>query len=164
MADLTRVRRWAEALIDLHLDSGWTFAFDNAKKRAGLCNFTAKRITVSRYLASRYEDDEVHQILLHEVGHALAGPRAGHGPKWKAIARDLGYDGKRTHDGEIANELAPWVGTCPSGHIHYRYRKPTRALACGLCGRGFNRDHLIDWTSREITAAARRRAAASAGL
>ncbi|MDY7542533.1 MULTISPECIES: SprT-like domain-containing protein [unclassified Cryobacterium] len=164
MADLTRVRCWAEALIDLHLDAGWTFAFDNAKKRAGLCNFTAKRITVSRYLASRYEDDEVHQILLHEVGHALAGPRAGHGPKWKAIARDLGYDGKRTHDGEIANELAPWVGTCPAGHIHYRYRRPTRALACGLCGRGFSRDHLIDWRSREITAAVRRRAAASAGL
>ncbi|MEC5151173.1 SprT-like domain-containing protein [Cryobacterium sp. GrIS_2_6] len=164
MADLTRVRRWAEALIDLHLDAGWTFAFDNAKKRAGLCNFTAKRITVSRYLASGYEDDEVHQILLHEVGHALAGPRAGHGPKWKSIARDLGYDGKRTHDGEIANELAPWVGVCPAGHIHYRYRRPTHALACGLCGRGFNSDHLVTWTSREITAAARRRAAASAGL
>jgi len=162
MADLDRVRRWADALIVLHLDPSWTFAFDNAKKRAGLCNYTVRRITVSRYLAARYEDDEVHQILLHEVAHALAGPRAGHGPKWKAIADSLGYDGKRTHDGEIADELAPWVGVCPAGHTHFRYRKPTRAFACGLCGRGFNRAHLIEWTRREITAAARRRAAAAA--
>ena len=47
MADLERVRRWAEALIVLHLDAAeWSFALDNAKKRAGLCNKTAKRITV----------------------------------------------------------------------------------------------------------------------
>ena len=32
-----RVRRWADALIALHLDpSVWTFDFDNAKTRAGL--------------------------------------------------------------------------------------------------------------------------------
>ncbi len=163
MADLDRVTRWADALIALHLDPAWTFGFDNAKKRAGLCNFNTKHITVSRYLAARYEDDETHQILLHEVAHALAGPRAGHGPLWKSIAKDLGYDGKRTHDGEIADELAPWIGTCPSGHVHYRYRQPTRALACGLCGRSFNRAHLIDWNQRVITAAVRRRAASAAG-
>ncbi len=81
MADLERVRRWAEALIVLHLDPAtWSFGFDNAKKRAGLCNYTAKHISVSRYLAARYDDDEIHQILLHEVAHAMAGPRAGHGP------------------------------------------------------------------------------------
>jgi predicted SprT family Zn-dependent metalloprotease len=162
MADLARVRRWADALIALHLDPSWTFDFDNAKKRAGLCNFTLKRITVSRYLAARYGDDEIHQILLHEVAHALAGARAGHGPTWRSVAAGLGYDGKRTHDGEIADDLAPWVGTCPAGHTHYRYRRPTRPLACGLCGRGFTAAHVITWIRREISPAARRRAAANA--
>lgn len=163
MADLDRVRVWADALIALHLDRSWSFGYDNAKKRAGLCNFTDKHITVSRYLAARYDDDEIHQILLHEVAHALAGPRAGHGPRWKVVAANIGYDGKRTHDGEIADELAPWVGICPAGHTHYRYRQPTRPLACGLCGRGFSAAHLITWSRREITAAARRRAAAATG-
>jgi predicted SprT family Zn-dependent metalloprotease len=162
MSDLKRVRHWADALIALHLDPSWTFDFDNAKKRAGLCNFTVKKITVSRYLAARYGDDEIHQILLHEVAHAMAGARAGHGPVWRGVAASLGYDGKRTHDGEIADDLAPWVGTCSAGHTHYRYRKPTRPLACGLCGRGFTAAHVITWTRREITAAARRQAAANA--
>ena len=68
--------------------SVWTFGFDNAKTRAGLCDYSAKRITVSRYLAVRYGDDEIHQILLHEVAHALAGSRAGHGPRWRSELRD----------------------------------------------------------------------------
>lgn len=150
MAELPRVRRWADALIALHLDPGWTFAFDSAKTRAGLCNYTSKTISVSRYLASRYDDDEIHQVLLHEVAHAIAGTRAGHGQKWKAIAADLGYEGKRLHDGEIANELAPWVGSCPAGHVHYRYRRPTRALACGRCSRRFDAANAIDWTQRTV--------------
>ncbi|MEP6482160.1 MAG: SprT-like domain-containing protein [Rhodoglobus sp.] len=151
MADLPRVRIWAHALIALHLDASWSFAFDNAKTRAGLCNYTDKRISVSKYLAARYEDDEIHQVLLHEVAHAMAGTRAGHGPKWKAIAKELGYEGKRLHDGAVANEFAPWVGTCPAGHLHYRYRKPARALACGQCSKKFDAAHLIVWRQRAVS-------------
>ncbi len=150
MAELNRVRVWADALIALHLDSSWSFGFDSAKTRAGLCNYTDRRITVSRYLASRYDDDEIHQVLLHEVAHAIAGSRSGHGPRWKAIAADLGYEGKRLHDGEIADELAPWVGTCPAGHAHYRYRRPTRPLSCGKCSRRFDLKNVITWQERRV--------------
>jgi predicted SprT family Zn-dependent metalloprotease len=157
VSDLERVRTWAEALIALHLDRRvWSFGFDNAKTRAGLCSFDKHRITVSRYLAGRYEDDEIHQVLLHEIAHALAGPRAGHGAKWRSIAKSLGYDGKRTHDGEIAHEFAPWVGTCPAGHVHYRYKRPTRELACGRCARNFDPANAISWHQRNVSAAARR--------
>ena len=148
MAELDRVRTWAHALIELHLDASWSFGFDNAKTRAGLCNYTHKRISVSRYLAARYEDDEIHQVLLHEVAHAMAGTRAGHGPRWKAVAAGLGYEGNRLHGGAIASELAPWVGTCPAGHVHYRYRRPARTLACGKCSRRFDAAHVISWVAR----------------
>jgi len=163
MAELERVRRWADALIALHLDPAvWSFGFDNAKTRAGQCDFGAKRITVSRYLAARYEDDEIHQVLLHEVAHALAGPKAGHGARWRNVARDLGFEGGRLHDGERADELAPWVGVCPRGHTHYRYRRPARSLACGLCSRRFDAAHVITWTRRTVTASVRRAAAQGA--
>jgi predicted SprT family Zn-dependent metalloprotease len=151
MADPDRVRHWAEALIRLHLDDSWTFAFDNARTRAGLCSYDRKRISVSRLLAARYEDDEIHQVLLHEVAHALAGARAGHGPRWKAIARDLGYEGKRLHDGAIADDLAPWVGHCPGGHVHYRYRRPTRVVSCAKCSRRFDPRYQIAWRKRVPT-------------
>ncbi len=149
MADLVRVRRWADALIALHLDATeWSFGFDNAKTRAGQCNYTRKRITVSRYLAARFDDDEIHQVLLHEVAHAIAGPGTGHGALWKRIARELGYVGKRTHDSEGATEFAPWVGTCPAGHVHYRYRRPTKPMSCGKCSRRFEAANAISWVNR----------------
>jgi len=148
VAELERVRRWAEALIGLHLDASWGFGFDSAKTRAGLCDYTRRRISVSRHLAARYDDDEIHQVLLHEVAHALAGPQAKHGPRWRAVARDLGYAGGRLHQGRIADELAPWVGRCPGGHTHYRYRRPERQLACGRCSRRFDPAFVISWTKR----------------
>ncbi len=157
MAELARVRTWADALIRMHLDDSWTFVFDNAKTRAGLCNFTKKQISVSRHIALRSEDDDIHQVLLHEVAHAIAGPKAGHGAAWKRIAAELGYEGGRTHDGPIAFELAPWVGTCPNGHVTYRYRKPTRVSSCGVCSRRFDPALRIDWRPRDEHAAARGR-------
>ena len=158
MAELDRVRVWGEALITLHLDDSWSFGFDNAKRRAGQCDYTKKRITVSRYLAARFDDDEIHQVLLHEVAHALAGHTAAHGPSWKRIARDLGYVGGTTHHGETAVELAPWIGTCPAGHLAYRHRRPTRSASCVKCAPRYDRRHLFVWEKREITAADRRAA------
>lgn len=152
MADLDRVRTWADALIRLHLDTSWSFAFDNARTRAGLCSYDKKRISVSRLLAARYDDDEIHQVLLHEVAHALAGAGAGHGPRWKKISRDLGYEGKRLHGGAIADELAPWIGECPNGHVHYRYKQPTRVVSCAKCSRRFDTRFQISWQKRSTAA------------
>lgn len=155
MSELHRVRDWAEALIRLHLDESWTFGFDNAKRRAGLCDYSRKRISLSRYLAARYDDDTNHQTLLHEVAHALAGPRAGHGPRWKAIARELGYVGGTTHKGETASGFAPWVGACPAGHVSYRHRRPSRPTSCAKCAPRYDERHLLTWTRRTISAATR---------
>lgn len=153
------MRVWADALIAHHLDPSWTFGFDNAKRRAGLCDYTHRRISVSRYLAARYDDDTNHQTLLHEVAHAIAGPGAGHGPAWKRVARELGYVGGTTHRGETATELAPWVGTCPAGHTAYRHRRPTRPMSCVQCAPRFDPRHQFQWQRREITAATRLAAA-----
>lgn len=158
MSDPHELRRTAEDLIARHLDATWTFAFDNAKRRAGACDYTRRRITVSRYLSARYDDESNRQTLLHEVAHALAGARAGHGAAWKRIARSLGYTGGVTHHGETATDLAPWVGVCPAGHVAYRHRAATRATSCARCSRTFDERFLLVWTRREITPAVRRAA------
>lgn len=158
MTDLHAVRFAAEALMASHLDASWTFAFDNAKRRAGACDYTRKRITLSRYLSARYDDETNRQTILHEIAHALAGSDAGHGAHWKRIARDLGYTGGTTHHGETATELAPWVGTCPAGHVAYRHRRATRQTSCARCSAAFDARFLFTWERREISAAVRRAA------
>ncbi|GAA3594465.1 SprT-like domain-containing protein [Agrococcus terreus] len=148
MAELDRVERWAEALIRLHLDDTWSFGFDRAVKRAGLTDFTARRITVSKHLAARWDDDEVHQTLLHEVAHAMVGPGEGHGRRWLRTARELGYVGGRTHQGEIAAERAGWVGRCPGGHEHVRFRAPRGRYACRPCSKGAPQAVEVRWERR----------------
>lgn len=147
MAELERVQVWADALIRLHLTGdSWSFRFDHAKTRFGQCDHRNKTITISRYLASSAADDDVHQVLLHEVAHAIAGPRAGHGPRWREVARDLGYDGGRTHNAPAATEHARWRGVCPAGHEIIRFRKPSRQTSCAHCAPRFSPDHLIAWS------------------
>jgi hypothetical protein len=34
--------------------------------------------------------------------------------------------------------------------VHYRYRRPTRALACGKCSRRFDPANAIDWNQRSV--------------
>ena len=148
MSDLQAVRREAESLIAAHLDATWSFAFDNAKRRAGACDYTRKRITVSRYLAARFDDEANRQVLLHEVAHALAGQGAGHGAAWKRTAAELGYVGSRLYDGPAPTELAPWVGECPAGHLAYRHRRPPQLSSCSKCSPRFDRRYLIRWERR----------------
>ena len=143
------IRALAEAKMAEHLDmQQWKFGFDSAKRRAGLCNYTNQTITVSRYLVDIHTVDETMQVVLHEIAHALCGKRAGHTKTWLKQAKAIGYRAERFSGKEIAEETAPWVGACPAGHEHFRYRQPTRALACGLCDRGFRRANLIVWQAR----------------
>lgn len=149
MAELTRVQVWADALIRLHLDPAeWRFTFDYAKTRFGLCDHSRKQISVSRYLAVNADDDEVHQVLLHEVAHAIVGPRAGHGAEWKRVAREIGYIGGRTHSSPAATEKARWLGVCPAGHEIIRFRRPNKSTSCATCSPQFNRAYLITWHDR----------------
>lgn len=149
------IRALAERKMAEHIDlENWQFGFDSAKRRAGLCNYTTKTITISRYLADIHSIDETMQVVLHEVAHAMCGKREGHNKKWLATAKSIGYRAERFTGTEIARETATWVGTCKKGHTHYRYRQPSRPLACGLCGRGFSRSNLIVWQHRDELPAA----------
>ena len=136
----------ALALMKQHLDvSRWAFGWDNAKRRAGLCNYTECKISISKYLVMAHSVDESLQVVLHEIAHALSGKKEGHGKKWLDTAKSIGYRAERFTGTEIAREVAPWRGQCPVGHEHYRYRKPTRPLSCGVCSRSFSAASLITW-------------------
>jgi RimJ/RimL family protein N-acetyltransferase/predicted SprT family Zn-dependent metalloprotease len=136
----------ALALMKQHLDvSRWSFGWDNAKRRAGLCNYTESKISISKYLVMAHSVDESLQVVLHEIAHALSGKKEGHGKKWLATAKSIGYRAERFTGTEIAREVAPWRGQCPVGHEHFRYRKPTRPLSCGVCSRSFSAASLITW-------------------
>jgi hypothetical protein len=97
---LAWTRQRAEQLIEQQLGPQWSFAFDRARTRVGCCHFQAHRITLSRHLLPQLSPLEAEQAILHELAHALSGPRAGHGPQWRQAAAGLGY---RLVDKDVAH-------------------------------------------------------------
>ena len=143
--ELTGVRELARGLMDEHGLHRWTLRFDSAKRRAGLCRYDTRVISLSRPLTALYSAEEVRETVLHEIAHAIAGPSAGHGPRWRRVAVEIGASGSRCVDADAPTVPAPWVGRCPAGHTHQRFRRPIRPMSCSRCRAGFSVEHLIRW-------------------
>jgi predicted SprT family Zn-dependent metalloprotease len=149
MSDLVWVSAKATELLALHgLAGSWHFDWDRATTRLGQCDHRRKRITVSKHLTQKATDDDVEQVLLHEIAHALAGVSEGHGAKWRSLSQAIGYRGGRTHHLAPAHELAKWRGQCPAGHEVIRFRRPATTTSCAKCNPIFDRNHIIVWSQR----------------
>ena len=141
-----QVNQLAQQLFQQHGLVNYSFGFDRAIRRAGLCNYSQKRITISRHLVEAGDMHVVEQVLLHEIAHALTGQAAGHGRIWKAKASELGYLHQRIDGTPLAKQVAKYKGVCTGGHEHFRSRQPARMLSCKLCAPSFSRRYLITWS------------------
>jgi predicted SprT family Zn-dependent metalloprotease len=118
---------------------GWTFGLANTKRRLGVCKYRKKRIEIAEYYAQNSPQESVLDTLLHEIAHALAGPKAGHGPAWKAIAVRIGAT-PRACDNSHSAVVKPgdWQATCSAcKKVFHRYKRP-RSLTgyrCRCAGR-----------------------------
>lgn len=124
--ELRDARKIVVDLMEKHglIEKGWIFAYDRAQQRLGQTNYTLKRITISRYMASHADKEKIEQIALHEIAHALVGPRVkAHGTEWKTMAASIGYTGKRTLRNPYAEaqrqkvKVAAAMATPPQGTI-----------------------------------------------
>ena len=141
------VTELAQELFQKHGLVNYSFGLDRAIRRAGLCNYSQRRITISKHLVATGDLALVEQVLLHEIAHALTGQGAGHGKIWRAKASEIGYLHQRIDGNELARSTANWRGVCPGGHEHFRSRKPSRPLSCKHCAPSFSRRYLITWQS-----------------
>ena len=130
---------------------GWNFEFDRSKKRFGCCKFGRRVITLSRELTLLNDEANVLDTIRHEIAHALAGYKAGHGPEWVRKAREIGCVGKRCYGSEVVRPEAKYTHYCPNcGVGHARHRKTRTVTACRYCcdeyaGGKFDYRFLLKW-------------------
>ncbi|MEO7060188.1 MAG: SprT family zinc-dependent metalloprotease [Lapillicoccus sp.] len=136
----------ARALLDTHGLTSWSVEWDSAKTRAGICRFQTQTIGLSAPLTRLHDEPEVRDTILHEIAHALAGPQAKHGPRWRQVARSIGCTGRRCVSDEAARIAGSWVGVCPDGHGVTRHRAPARVMTCSECSPCFDLRHLFTWS------------------
>lgn len=151
--DLTGFRESALMAMRQHELDDWSFQWDRAKARAGQCRFKQRVISMSRPLAERWAPAEVWETLLHEIAHALAGPKAGHGPEWKRVAVSIGARPERCAPvGEDTPAIeGRYRGACPAGHVIYRHRLTPRAQrsSCFQCSPYYDARNAITWTDTQ---------------
>lgn len=151
--DLQNAHELARRLLALHGLKDWTFRFDSSRRRFGACHHARQEISVSRHLTALNSPDQVGDTILHEIAHALAGARAGHGPRWQAIADRIGAEPRRTYDSTQVQAPAPkYVGRCPRCALTIERHRRNR-VACARCCRRHNQgrfaeEFLLDWTVR----------------
>jgi predicted SprT family Zn-dependent metalloprotease len=146
--DLHQAFGMAEELVARHGLDGWRVEFDAAKRRAGICRFHERVIGLSAPLTRLHSEAEVRDTVLHEIAHALVGPKHGHDRVWHETALRLGSSGRRCVDADSPRVLGAWVGVCPAGHVKDRHRRPERVMSCAVCQRTFSLDHVFEWTYR----------------
>ena len=96
---------------------------------------------------SLHDPIRIAGVVCHELCHAVLGPEAKHGPKFRALATELGLEGKMTATTEgdafkhriapILAELGPYPGAELRAGNHSGPKKQTTRLikcACPECG------------------------------
>ncbi|MGW4947437.1 SprT-like domain-containing protein [Actinoplanes sp. NPDC004185] len=144
----TQARELAARLMDQHGLTGWRLVLDNARTRAGICHSDRKVIGLSRHLMSLYSPDQVRETVLHEIAHALVGPRHGHDRVWRAAARRIGCSGQRCMPVDAPKVDGAWEGVCAAGHRTTAHRRPVRVRSCAVCCATFDLAALYTWTYR----------------
>jgi predicted SprT family Zn-dependent metalloprotease len=125
----------ARQLMEQHGLACWEFRFNRRRQSMGLCVYSTKRIELSLPFVRGNDEGLVRDTILHEIAHALAGHRAGHGPVWKARCLQLGAQPQRC--GQAAMPMGAWRATCPTcRRTFHRHRRPARQsrYSCSACG------------------------------
>lgn len=142
------------AMIENGLDlTGWEFRFDKAVRRFGACHHHRRLITLSKTLTELNSEEEVRDTVLHEIAHALAGSRAGHGRAWKQWAQKIGARPERTYSSANVTTPPPkFIGRCINGHTTTGNKR--RSSACAKCcnehnGGQYTDDFKWEWSTRD---------------
>lgn len=146
--DLTQATSLATTLMQFHGAGHYAFGFDNARTRAGLCNYRLQRITLSKHFVMLNPEDEVAACILHEIGHVLAGPHAGHGPSWARAVRSIGGNPQRLHKADMPDD-APYYAICKDCGFRHQMRRLTAAARrgkwCKCNYQGFKPENKLVW-------------------
>ena len=97
-ARLEEVAALAPRLLDEYGLESWQFRLGSAERRLGACRWDTSTIEVGTSHAARAPMAKVRETILHEIAHAIAGAEAGHGPRWKVVARGLGISESASPD------------------------------------------------------------------
>lgn len=134
------------------LGENWKFSWDRSKRRFGLCSYRGFGgiISLSEHLVILNDIVHVKNVILHEIAHALVGPRHHHDWTWKQKAVSIGCTGDRCYGAEVEKPAGNYVAHCPKcDKKHEKFRATRRRFSCHNCSGGrFDERYLLTFTRK----------------
>ncbi len=118
-------------LMNRHGLVGWRVKLDHARRRAGQCDYNSRVISLSRLYIRKADKDHIRDTILHEIAHAIVGPRHGHDVVWRQKAREIGCTATRCHTLDFSR--ARWQMICPNGCFSIERHRRKTGLVCMKC-------------------------------
>lgn len=115
--------------------SKWKFSYSKRFKNIlGLCNYTKKEIILNETFTKSASYDEVLDIIIHEISHALVGYKHKHNDVWKKKFLELGGTGNRLYS--FSTNYVPYMYSANCCDTSFgRYVKPKKDLYCSHCSK-----------------------------
>jgi hypothetical protein len=129
------ITKFCNSVLESNGLHGWRFKLDRAKMRCGCCQYNKQIISLSRfYVANQNVPIEgLQDTVLHEIGHALAGWQAGHGPEWKRVCIAIGYTNPSRMCPFPTIAQPKYIVSCGCNEsARYRYRRCASSV-CRKC-------------------------------
>jgi predicted SprT family Zn-dependent metalloprotease len=132
----------ARSLLDAHGLNHVPLHWHRKTREFGTCKFTratifdnwhVSAIEISRALVSVNSPEQCRDTILHEIAHALVGPKAGHGLTWQCKARELGCSPSPYCNHGVAMIPGKYTASCPCGTAHEFYKLPIHGKICRNC-------------------------------
>lgn len=151
----SNIERRTLALLRKHGLTDWVVTFDQSTSRAGQCNHSWKRITFGIPFMQTAGEEQVKNTILHEVAHAVVGPKQGHGSVWKAFFISIGGNGSAHSEAPqsmYTHENFLWIGTCACcGAVTGMKRAPQNVYGCVACPPNGNKlSKVFNWSKAGI--------------
>ncbi len=115
----------------------WSIAFDNAKTRLGSCNYGKKNISISKHFLPSLKPNQLKDLILHEVAHALSGHGNWHNNKWKEKAKQIGCSSIARTSKIAVEKKGLYTAICPNCKREFQAHRQ-RDIACGICCKQLN--------------------------
>ena len=134
--ELAKADKLARELMTLHglVAPIWSFKFDHAKRRFGVCKANRLagevykgEISLSRHLVLANDEAKVRDTILHEIAHGLTAGH-GHDNVWKRKCIEIGAKPERCYSSKEVNtveHLARYQATCGGCEKVYVLHKMT---------------------------------------
>ena len=119
-----RVNEFFNQQMNIHNITGWSLEFNKSRSNGGHCDYIRKKIFISNFLLDNpiISDEDVKDVILHEIAHILAGFTEKHSEIWKNIALKIGCSGNVTCKNFTNKNHYNYIINCHKGCKNYYVR------------------------------------------